>query len=79
MTFYEKLVETVSAISDIRCFDGTTNEETGYGTNIDDDMQILIDNENGDISFVNESQEILVLPKNGLVMEMLNNIYEEFE
>lgn len=82
MTFYEKLVETAHGIGGTVCQSPGTDEVTGVGTSfagLGGDYSVIIDSESGDVRFIHGPAEILVLPKNGPVMEMLNNIYEEFE
>lgn len=82
MTFYEKLVETAHGVEDTVCQNPDTNEVTAVGASFagpGGDYSIMIDSNSGDVSFIHGPAEILVLPKNGPVMEMLNKIYEEFE
>ena len=80
-SFYEKLVEAAHGVGDTVCHNPDTNEVTAVGASFDGgcgDYSVLIDSKSGDVSFIDGPAEILVLPKNGPVMDMLNKIYEEF-
>jgi len=82
MTFYEKLVETAHGIGGAVCHNPDTGEVTAVGASFAGkcaDYSILIDSKTGDVRFIHGPAEILVLYKNGPVMEMLNNIYDQFE
>lgn len=82
MTFYKKLVEAAHGVGDTVCQSPDTDEITGVGASFagpGGDYSIIIDSKSGDVRFIHGPAEILVLPKNGPVVESLNKIYAEFE
>lgn len=79
MTYYEKLKEAITGIGDVTTINQDTNEVSGIGAAISDDYSVIVDNNSGAISFIHGPAEVLILHKNGPVMQMLNAIYEGFE